>query len=112
MICGTAEVERIARMIRGRQSRTQQEAGRRFPIGAELFDGGAHFRVWAPRTRAVALEAWSDEEGRKAVPTGKIWALAAEENGYFSGFVSEAQAGMLYKFRIDTGSFPDPASRF
>src|SRR5205823_1067699 len=35
-----------------------------------------------------------------------------EENGYFSGHVSKAGPGMLYKFGVGSGSFPDPASRF
>jgi maltooligosyltrehalose trehalohydrolase len=38
--------------------------------------------------------------------------LEPEEHGYFSGFLPEAKPGMLYKFRLSTGSFPDPASRF
>jgi len=38
--------------------------------------------------------------------------LQAEGGGYFSAHVSGAQAGMLYKFKLNGGSFPDPASRF
>jgi len=38
--------------------------------------------------------------------------LGAEEGGYFAGRVPEARFGMLYRFRLDSGSFPDPASRF
>jgi maltooligosyltrehalose trehalohydrolase len=39
--------------------------------------------------------------------------LSAESNGYYSGFVPNAEAGALYRFRIDGGNaFPDPASRF
>jgi maltooligosyltrehalose trehalohydrolase len=36
-----------------------------------------------------------------------------EERGYFSGFMAEAHAGCLYRYRLDgRDSFPDPASRF
>jgi maltooligosyltrehalose trehalohydrolase len=38
--------------------------------------------------------------------------LDAEGDGYFSAHFSAAQAGMLYKFKLNGGSFPDPASRF
>jgi maltooligosyltrehalose trehalohydrolase len=39
--------------------------------------------------------------------------LSAESNGYYSGFVPNAEAGALYRFRLDGGTaFPDPASRF
>jgi maltooligosyltrehalose trehalohydrolase len=38
--------------------------------------------------------------------------LSPEPGGYFSGFVREAAAGDRYRFRLDHGSFPDPASRF
>ena len=77
---------------------------RRLPVGAEtLPSGGAHFRVWAPRRRVVEV----------AIEGGTRTPLAAEDNGYFSGAVSGARAGTLYKYRLDGGeSFPDPASRF
>ena len=66
-----------------------------------------HFRVWAPRSNAVAVELTSGGVG----PRG-TFPLQAEDNGYFSGLVNEASAGARYKFRLDQGSFPDPASRF
>jgi maltooligosyltrehalose trehalohydrolase len=77
---------------------------RRIPVGAEtLATGGAHFRVWAPRRRAVEV----------ALEGGGRTPLSAEGGGYFSGLVREARAGALYKYRLDGGeSFPDPASRF
>jgi len=74
---------------------------RRFPIGAELVDGGVHFRVWAPARTTVAVVIGGDEH-----------ALEREDGGYFSGIV-RAGAGALYKFSLDGGdAFPDPASRF
>jgi maltooligosyltrehalose trehalohydrolase len=40
--------------------------------------------------------------------------LRPEENGYFSGYVPEAAAGMTYHYQLDGGPYlyPDPASRF
>src|SRR5204862_3900830 len=38
--------------------------------------------------------------------------LAPEGNGYFSAHVPFAEAGRRYRFRLDSGAFPDPASRF
>lgn len=81
---------------------TRSETFRRLPIGAEVVKRGVHFRVWAPKARSV--EVVFQERGVE---------LAAEENGYFSGLVERAAAGMLYKYRLNGGdSFPDPASRF
>jgi maltooligosyltrehalose trehalohydrolase len=78
---------------------------RRLPVGAEVLPSGeVHFRVWAPRRRTVevALD-----------PGGSPVALPREEAGYFSGVVSGARVGSLYRYRLDGGeSFPDPASRF
>jgi maltooligosyltrehalose trehalohydrolase len=76
---------------------------RRLPVGAEtLATGGVHFRVWAPRRRAVDV-----------LMGGQPTPLAAEANGYFSGTVAAARPGSLYRLRLDGGdSFPDPASRF
>jgi maltooligosyltrehalose trehalohydrolase len=79
---------------------------RRLPVGAEPTDAGTHFRVWAPRSRRAAVELVS--RGGE----NKLHELEAENDGYFSALIPEARAGMLYKIRLDSGSFPDPASRF
>jgi maltooligosyltrehalose trehalohydrolase len=82
---------------------------RRLPVGAEVLGlETVHFRVWAPRHRAVhvVLEGASGKELR-AVP------LDREAGGYFAGMVEDASEGMLYRYRLDHGDrFPDPASRF
>jgi maltooligosyltrehalose trehalohydrolase len=82
---------------------------RRLPVGAELLDGGAHFRVWAAGTRQVELVlAPGDAGGRE-----RTIALEPESAGYFSVFLPDMRAGVLYGFRLDgRGPFPDPASRF
>lgn len=76
---------------------------RRFPIGAEVVEGGVHFRVWAPQRKRLDVVL----DGGAAVELGR------EESGHFSGLVKEARADSLYRFRLDGGgAFPDPASRF
>ena len=88
--------------------------GRRLPIGAEARPGGGvHFRVWAPRHPAVAVE--FDDDAVEAL------LLAPEGNGYYSGTAPAAEAGTGYRFRLGDGKStsagecafaPDPASRF
>src|SRR5262249_17034879 len=83
---------------------------RKLAVGAEVqADGGAHFRVWAPRRRRVevALEA-------AAGLAASARDLQPEGDGYFSGHLRDVIPGTLYRFRLDGGpaAFPDPASRF
>lgn len=80
---------------------------RRYRIGAELDrKEGVHFRVWAPKCSRVEVVL----EG--ASPRAQM--LTREADGYFSGSVSDARAGMRYRFRLDGEAklYPDPASRF
>ncbi|MEO6568584.1 MAG: malto-oligosyltrehalose trehalohydrolase [Opitutaceae bacterium] len=81
---------------------------RKFPIGAEVQPGGGvHFRVWAPNSRGVAVELHS--AGGQVLSTVE---MNREEGDYFSRLIEHARAGDLYKFRLDGGSYADPASRF
>lgn len=92
----------------GGGSPQRDEGTRRYPIGAELVpSGGVHFRVWGPAARTVAVELL--DASQRVVETV---ALTPEPNGYFSGFVAQARAGTLYRYRLPGGAFPDPASRF
>lgn len=77
---------------------------RRFPVGAEMGAGGAHFRVWAPRRRRVEVVL----DGSPSLE------LERELDGYFSGFMADVHPGALYQFRLDRSDrlYPDPASRF
>ncbi|MDQ6913650.1 MAG: malto-oligosyltrehalose trehalohydrolase, partial [Verrucomicrobiota bacterium] len=83
---------------------------RRYPIGAEIMgDGKTSFRVWAPKAKRVdlVLEKSADED-----PARTFHPLEAEAGGYFSG-TALAEAGALYRFRVDEAEMfhPDPASR-
>ncbi len=85
-------------------------AQRRLPIGAELIsEGETHFRVWAPKARAldVAIEVSAEPNAPR-----EFYPLHPEPNGYFSG-LAPAKAGALYRFRLDKNEHvhPDPASR-
>ena len=81
-------------------------APHRLPVGAEVVSGGgAHFRVWAPKRRQVDVVL----QGSRAISAS----LQSSGDGYFAGFVPQARAGDLYRFRLDgKDEFPDPASRF
>jgi len=72
--------------------------------------GGVHFRVWAPKSERVELQLSEGAEFSSA--STKLVEMKQEEQGYFSASVPKATAGMLYKFKLKEGLFPDPASRF
>lgn len=73
----------------------------RLPVGAESTKKGVFFRVWAPKSKHAGV----------SLAQGKF-PLEAEGNGYYSGTVKEAGVGDLYRYELDSGAFPDPASRF
>ena len=80
---------------------------RSLPIGAELLEGGAHFRVWAPACAnvAVVIEA----------PDRREISLEREpRGGYFSAHVRGLGAGARYRLRLDGDRelCADPASRY
>ena len=82
---------------------------RRLPVGAEVQPaGGVHFRVWAPASRRVAVRMGEKEDLANAAEI----TLASEADGYWSGFVQTARAGMHYRYALASGAFPDTASRF
>jgi maltooligosyltrehalose trehalohydrolase len=76
---------------------------RRYPVGAEVVEGGVHVRVWAPRHKRV-----------RAVFDGVEHELARDDDGYFSALIGDARAGAAYGFRLDRDEhvYPDPASRW
>jgi maltooligosyltrehalose trehalohydrolase len=75
---------------------------RKLPVGAELVEGGAHFRVWAPRRSSVDVVIGND-----------TYELGDEGNGYFAALIAAASDGTRYKVRLDGGEpIPDPISRY
>jgi maltooligosyltrehalose trehalohydrolase len=77
-------------------------AARRYPVGAEVIEGGVHFRVWAPARQRVVV-----------IADGTRHALDRERDGYFSALLPDARPGTRYGFLLDDDEtvFPDPASR-
>src|SRR5262245_39289407 len=80
---------------------------RRLPVGAEVVEGGVHFRVWAPVAKDVEV-VLEDVRDRR----GLVLALATEGNDYFSGRVDGIGPGTRYRYRIGQNLYPDPASRY
>ncbi len=88
---------------------TPDNLRRRLPVGAETQpEGGVHFRTWAPSSKQVTVLLGRDED----LAYGIEVPLTAEAGGYWSGWSAAASAGMHYRYRLDNGEFPDPASRF
>jgi maltooligosyltrehalose trehalohydrolase len=82
---------------------------RRLPVGAEVQPaGGVHFRVWAPASKRVAVRLAADVELATSIEVE----LTKEPDGYWSGLIGDARAGTHYRYRLDSGDYPDPASRF
>ncbi|HYB40580.1 MAG TPA: alpha amylase C-terminal domain-containing protein [Candidatus Methylomirabilis sp.] len=80
-------------------------------MGANLVEGGATFRVWAPRAQAVHLRIgagadWAPEDSN---------ALARDAAGYWSGFAPGAKDGDAYRFWViglgSAGPKRDPFAR-
>lgn len=91
------------------EKRQNISAARRFSIGAELLpEGGAHFRIWAPKSKSVSVQLWNHLNSFRDLNLE----MEPEANGYFSIRAPKAKVGMFYKFVLDSGAFPDPASRF
>jgi maltooligosyltrehalose trehalohydrolase len=62
-----------------------------------------HFCVWAPSAETVELIIKDKKEP---------YPLSRDEEGYWSGIISEIPPGTLYKYKLNQESeFPDPASR-
>ncbi|MGA8830486.1 MAG: malto-oligosyltrehalose trehalohydrolase [Desulfomonilaceae bacterium] len=89
------------------------ELNRRLAVGAEVSTtGGTHFRVWAPLCQKVQVV--FEQGSSNPIDSQVNFDLVRDANGYFSGIVTAAENGMLYRYRLDGGAevYPDPASRF
>ena len=74
-------------------------------LGAEVQADGVFFRVWAPQCQCVEVVIEGSPE--------RVFPLASDADGYFSGLVSHLTAGVLYWYRLDGNEkYPDPCSRF
>ena len=88
---------------------TQQHISSETPMGGNLVDGGATFRVWAPRAREVFIcgdfNGWVRDDSSRLTNHGGRWA----------GFVPNAKEGQKYKFYVigagSSGFKRDPYAR-
>ena len=89
------ESEGARSQVRGEQSLT---------LGAQVTKEGVRFRCWAPR--AARVDVVLD-------PGSTIHALSRQADGYWTGLIPDASAGMRYRYQLDGGEvYPDPCSRF
>jgi 1,4-alpha-glucan branching enzyme len=84
------------------------------PMGANLVaGGGATFRAWAPRATAVYVNGTFAGTVRTGQTDDLL--MAKDVNGYWTGFLAEAQNGDLYVFLVvglgSTGFKRDPYAR-
>lgn len=79
---------------------------RTYPVGAEVTEAGALFRVWAPKAKKITLNTRSKSDQL-------VHAMTAEKNGYHSCLLHDLPIGTLYQFQIDDDEvlYPDPASK-
>jgi 1,4-alpha-glucan branching enzyme len=91
----------------------QDNISSKTPMGATLIaTGGATFRVWAPRAKAVYLNGVFSGQARQ----GQDATLLLDENdGYWTGFLPTAKDGDVYRFLVvgvgSTGLKRDPYAR-
>jgi maltooligosyltrehalose trehalohydrolase len=72
------------------------------PWGAEIVDGGAHFKLWAPAQREVSL----------LTESGTTVPMARNDEGWFEVTTDAVPVGGGYHFLIADGiRVPDPAAR-
>jgi 1,4-alpha-glucan branching enzyme len=85
---------------------SQQHIDANTPAGANILNGGATFRVWAPGAKEVYLVL--DDAGHQAPSTWKKNIqdlLVRDANGYWSGFFPGVTDASEYRFFVvGTGS--------
>ncbi len=81
---------------------------RALPAGAEVVEGGVHFRVWSPDRQSVQVVLVQETQPVAVHP------LQREEGGYFSDLLPDVRPGQRYFLRVDNDpqDYPDPASNY
>src|SRR6266478_5935756 len=92
---------------------SQQQISPLTPIGTTLVDGGAVFKVWAPRAKAVYLHGVFEELDYDQPTDARL--LQKDERGYWTGFQDGARDGDRYRYWVEgegsTGYKRDPCAR-
>lgn len=82
-------------------------------MGANLVDGGATFRAWAPRATAVYVNGTFGGMARTGQTDDLL--MARDANGYWTGFIAGASDGDIYHFYVvgqgSSGYKRDPYAR-
>lgn len=80
-------------------------------LGAQLFEQGTRFRVWAPNQSSLAVELLA---AQTADGTGsQLYAMSLSCDGFFELQLPTNLVGALYQYVLADGRRrPDPASRF
>jgi 1,4-alpha-glucan branching enzyme len=83
------------------------------PMGANLLDGGATFRTWAPRATAVYVNGVFGGSGMTGRSEDLL--MLRDGNGYWTGFIAGARDGDPYRFYVvgagSSGYKRDPYAR-
>ena len=77
---------------------SQANIDSRTPMGATLLNGGASFRVWAPRALQVYVNGLFGGTRLEGMSSDLL--LARDANGYWTGFLSGAGDGDVYRFLV------------
>ena len=77
---------------------TQTNINDETPMGATLVDGGATFRVWAPRATEVFINGTFGENQFWQQSPSQL--MVARSNGHWTGFAPGAREGDPYKFFV------------
>ena len=80
-------------------------------IGAS-FENGCHFTVWAPLLEDVAVEIVDSAESSLEAGSPTHLPMEKDERGYWHASAPDLPAGTRYKYQLEDGAWPDPASRF
>jgi len=84
-----------------------QPAVAAFRVGATLLPDGVKYCIWAPDHEVMQIDI-SSSDG----PPSRTLTTAKDGKGYHTAFDPEGRAGDLYRYCLQDGSYPDPATRF
>src|SRR6185312_7749070 len=97
---------------RGVVDSVESRAGRSFPLGAQVVDGGVNFSVFSKDASLVELLLFDDvrdERPRRVIP---LDATAQRTWHYWHAFVPELAAGQVYGYRARGPFAPSEGLRF
>src|ERR1700741_4172817 len=85
------------KIVRVEMTASQRHITPNTPMGATLVDGGATFRVWAPRAREVYV-ALGDTRAYRPLPGDRL--VEGPSPGHWAGFMPGVGEGDYYRFYV------------